>query len=375
MRTWQELTAAANATGTFASYQGDGATVPYELTAAFSALAGLALWQYKQHLDSTYPEAFRLHDWLYTPYGQLIAVGREEADAALRDQILEIGGPTAALDSAIVFQAVRTGGGPWFGNSQTGFDQALFTAVTSAIWEFQTMPFYKLTVGLQNTASKPPTGFSETWSFQASSDSVARNQITGYLAERAKVLSSSWRVGQFVRLSRYQTNCRRFKPANKTTYCCVPRMESRVRCVCPASVVGKQAEGDQGWDGILTEFCTEPYAHVGCQKCQSNASASIRNWVMRGIPDNWFVNNAMALTPAQKADINSFVTNYIIGTLKAGIVACNDACTDTSSTSCTAAVFAPFTHACPNFDRMAKRDIGRPFGLLRGRRSKRKTVA
>jgi len=374
MRTYQQLTADALATGTFADYKGDGATVPYEMTAAFSALAGLALWQYKQHLDASYPQAFKLHDWCYTPYGQLIAVGRDEADAALSDQILAIGGPSAVLDSQIVYLAVQTGGGPWFGNSQTGFDQGLFQTVTGAIWEFSPMPFYKMTVGLQNDSSNPPVGFSESWSFQAGTDTIARNQITGYMAERRKVLSKSWKVGVFVRLSRYQTNCRRFKPQGKTKWCCVPRMESRVRCVCPAPLVGALDDGDQGWDGVGIEFCTEPYAHTGCQKCQSNAAASIRNWTMRGIPDNFFTANKMNLTPAQKNDITSFVQTYIIGTLKAGIVACNDACTDTDSTSCTTAVFAPFTHACPNFDKMRKRDIGRPFGLARGRRSKRKVA-
>jgi len=236
------------------------------------------------------------------------------------------------------------------------------------------MPYYKLTVGLENLGTKPPIGFSETWSFSAGSDSIARNQIQNYFTERAKVLSSSWKVGVFARLSRYQTNCRRFKPADKTKYCCVPRMESRIRCVCPAPVVGRQAAGDQGWDGVMTEFCTEPFAHVGCSKCQSNASASIRNWCMRGIPDSWFVNNAMAMTPAQQADVRNFVEKYIIGQLKAGVVACNDACSDTDATSCTAAVFTPYTHACPDFEKACKHDIGRPFGLRRGRRSKKKTA-
>lgn len=374
MRTWQQLTADALATGTFESYMGDGATVPYEMTAAFSALAGLALWQYKQHLDSAYPEAFRLHDWLYTPYGKLIGATREEADAALRDQILAIGGPSAAVDSRIVYLAVRTGGGPWFSNSQTGFNQGTFDRVAGAIWDFPTMPFYKLVVGLQNNSSNPPLGFSESWSFSAGTDTEARSRIQNYLSERARCLSSSWQVGVFMRLSRYQTNCRRFKPAGKTKYCCVPRMESRVRCVCPAPVTGKQAAGDQGWNGIMNEYCTEPWAHVGCAKCQANTSASVRNWVMRGIPSSWFTDNKMTISPAQKADVRAFVETYILQQLKAGVVGCNTDCSDSSTTDCTAAVFAPFTHVCPDFDKPAKRDIGRPFLLRRGRRSKRKTA-
>lgn len=373
MRTWQELTAAAISTGTYSSYQGDGATVPYEMAEQFSTLLGVSLQAYKEHLDSSYPEAFRLHDWLYTPYGQLIGVGREEADRALAEQILAIGGVQSRIDSELVYLAVRVGGGPWFGNSQTGFSQGLFNQVTGAIWEFPTMPFYKLTVGLENSGATPPVGFSETWSFQAGSDTEARSRIQNYLTERAKTLSKSWKVGVFFRLSRYKTNCKRFKPAGRDKYCCVPRMESRVRCVCPAPVVGRQDESDQGWDGILIEFCTEPYVHTGCLKCESNAAASIRNWIMRGIPDDWFKANKLSLSPAQKNDVRSFADTYIIGQLKAGIVACNDACADTDSPTCTAAVFAPFTHSCPNFDSARKRDIGRPFNLLRGRRSRRRT--
>jgi len=370
-RTWQELTAAALATGTFADYHGDGATVPYEMAAAFSTLAGASLEAYKAHLDASYPAAFRLHDWCYTPYGSLINVTRSEADQALRIQIVEIGGPSSFLDAEIVGLAVAVGGEPWFGNSQVGFNPGLFRQVTGAIWRFAAMPTYKLTVGLERTVGAPKAGFTETWYFSRASDEIARNAITGYLSERAKCLSNSWQVGTFVRLSRMQDNCRRFKPANKETWCCVPRVAGRVQCTCPAPLQGRQEVGDQGWDGILVEYCTDSFQHTGCSKCQSLQSAAVRQFIMRGIPDNWYVNGTMNPSPASVADIRGFVDTYIRGTLRAGTVACDDACTDTGDPSCTAHIFQRFQHVCLKEKRAVKRSTGRPFYLQRGRRSRR----
>lgn len=126
MRTWQQLTAEAEATGTWTNYQGDGATVPWECAGAVSAPLGLSMWAYKAYLDLNYPAAFKLHDWLYTQYGSLIAATRAEADAALRQQILDIGGITSTVDAAVVFAAVDQFGGPYFGISPTGFDPGLY---------------------------------------------------------------------------------------------------------------------------------------------------------------------------------------------------------------------------------------------------------
>lgn len=113
-RTAAELRAAATATGTFTSYQGDGASVPWEMMAV---PFNLYLWAYKQYLDSLWPEAFRLHDWLYTPYGTLINATQEESDLALFEEIA-VGSPA---DAVIVYNAVRLGGGLYFGRSQTGY--------------------------------------------------------------------------------------------------------------------------------------------------------------------------------------------------------------------------------------------------------------
>jgi len=116
-RSYDELVTAALATGTFDHYVGDGASVPWQVAQAGSLPAGMTLWLYKAYLDARWPAGFKLHDWCYTPYGSMIAVTREEADDALREFI----GRDSLADSVIVWAAVRAGGGPYFGFSQTGY--------------------------------------------------------------------------------------------------------------------------------------------------------------------------------------------------------------------------------------------------------------
>jgi len=117
MRNATELIAAATTTGTFTNYRGDGASVPWQVAIGISLPAGFTMWAYKQYLDFRFPDAFKLHDWCYTPYGRLIAVTREEADSAMRELIAV----TSPVDAEIVYAAVRAAGDPYFGVSQTGY--------------------------------------------------------------------------------------------------------------------------------------------------------------------------------------------------------------------------------------------------------------
>lgn len=112
-----QLRADALATGTFANYVGDGASVPWEVAVPISLPAAFTMWSYKQYLDARWPHAFKLHDWCYTPYGALINCTRLEADDALFEDI-NVDSPA---DAAIVYAAVRAFGGPYFGVSQTGY--------------------------------------------------------------------------------------------------------------------------------------------------------------------------------------------------------------------------------------------------------------
>jgi len=126
MRTWQQLIEAAESTGTWDTYVGDGASIPWETCGVVAPPFALTMLGYKQWLDARYPQAFRLHDWLYTPYGNLIAATQAEADSAMAAQILAIGGPTAVIDSAVVFTACDLLGSYFFGVSTVDFDQALY---------------------------------------------------------------------------------------------------------------------------------------------------------------------------------------------------------------------------------------------------------
>jgi hypothetical protein len=117
MRNYDQLRAAALASGTFALYVGDGASVPWQVALPFNVPLGFTMWTYKAYLDLRWPEGFRLHDWAYTPYGQLINITREEADYALYEFIARDSG----IDAWIVLTAVRAYGDPWFGHSQTGY--------------------------------------------------------------------------------------------------------------------------------------------------------------------------------------------------------------------------------------------------------------
>lgn len=116
-RTAQQLITDALATGTYAGYIGDGASVPWQVALSAGLPIGLTMFMYKAYLDVRWPHAFKLHDWCYTPYGGLINCTREEADQALFE-LIAVDSP---IDAAIVFAAVTVGGGPWFGHATAGY--------------------------------------------------------------------------------------------------------------------------------------------------------------------------------------------------------------------------------------------------------------
>jgi len=112
-----QLIADATATGTYADYVGDGASVPWQVALPFNLPVGLTMWAYKAYIDLRWPHAFKLHDWCYTPYGALIDCTREEAD----DALFELIAVDSVVDAWIVWPAVRVGGLPYWGTSQTGY--------------------------------------------------------------------------------------------------------------------------------------------------------------------------------------------------------------------------------------------------------------
>lgn len=117
MRNAAQLRSDAISTGYYVRYVGDGASVPWEVMLTFHVPSGFILREYKKYLDSRWPGAFKLHDWLYTPYGLLIGATREEADSALREEIAV----DSPADAYVVGSAVRLGGLPFWGTSPTGY--------------------------------------------------------------------------------------------------------------------------------------------------------------------------------------------------------------------------------------------------------------
>lgn len=129
VRTYDELVAAATATGTFTDYVGDGASVPWQVAMNINTPIGFTMWTYKAYLDTRWPAGFKLHDWTYTPYGGLINCTREEADLALYEYIAR----DSPLDAWIVYNAVRVGGAPFFGTSLTGYTGMQVQGITPNI--------------------------------------------------------------------------------------------------------------------------------------------------------------------------------------------------------------------------------------------------
>lgn len=108
MRTAAQLLADARSTGTFDSYEGDGASIPL---ATFDTPAGVPLALYKAYLDMRFSLAFKLHDWCYTPLATRIGVTQAEADRALWEMLAG----ADPVNAEIVYRAVRVGGVLFFG--------------------------------------------------------------------------------------------------------------------------------------------------------------------------------------------------------------------------------------------------------------------
>lgn len=117
MRNAAQLREASIATGYYLPFVGDGASVPWIEIALVNPVLSATLLQYRLYLDSRWPHAFKLHDFLYTAYGGLISATREEADAALREEVSR----DSPIDGAILYRAVRVGGLPYWGRARAGF--------------------------------------------------------------------------------------------------------------------------------------------------------------------------------------------------------------------------------------------------------------
>lgn len=265
MRNAAELIALADATGTYADYVGDGASVPWELV---SYPANFLLYTYKLYLDARWPEAFKLHDWCYTPLGALIQVTREEADHALFEMIF-FGSP---VDAAIVYAAVRQGGGAYFGISTTGLTNPLRRNMALTGKDVDSMPTKVVMIMKDNTTGVTPAqnriaGFSE--SVWHSSDDIAT-------VRRACFEGSIGPVG--------------LVPARANI---LPASAAIVGLKFYKGGVGKGTTQRIAFPGNAAWPTDVPNLALQCSN-RSDLTGGVRRWLVHAIPDQFIVTGEFA---------------------------------------------------------------------------------
>lgn len=204
------------------------------------------------------------------------------------------------------------------------------------------MPVYKATMHFEGEFI-PPSGFSESWEFERSDDETAGSVAMSMVGERRKALSNNWTI-RSVRLAR-------LLPTGSGPTCSI-RQEAVNIAGCIADSQGLLGATDTPWTSIYVEMPTR----------QSTPSVSLpprpRRYQMRGVPDSWWDGATQQLS-AEVAPIVGAWLGWIVNTMQAGDAKNNPGCTATR--------IQPYAGHC--IRRISSRRIGRPFGLLRGRRS------
>jgi len=198
------------------------------------------------------------------------------------------------------------------------------------------MAAYRVTM-IFNFLSEPVCGFSERYDIDAANDAAAQ-AVAGRLRDaRRDFLSEDWKIVA-VRLGT-------LVPVLHESKC---RTRQRVIILCPdiGGAIGRLGAADTPTSAVFADFF---YTSV--------RKPSHRQF--RGIPDDWWVGTA--LTQAKEA----------IGTFCSSLKR-NGHVRYVNDVDCT--TLQPFALKCCNTRRISERRVGRPFGLLRGRRSKRKIL-
>jgi len=204
------------------------------------------------------------------------------------------------------------------------------------------MPQYRATMFMEGEFI-PPSGFSESWEFDRTDDSAAKSVALSMVGERKKAMSQNWAI-RAVRLAK-------LLPIGSGETC---RLKQEAVSIegCISDSQGLLGPTDTPWTAIYIEMPTR----------QSTPSVGLpprpRRYQMRGIPDTWWDGANQQLLPASEPVIAAWL-QWVINTLQAGDAKINP--------GCTAVRIQPYASFCTR--RISSRRIGRPFGLLRGRRS------
>jgi len=204
------------------------------------------------------------------------------------------------------------------------------------------MPQYRMT-GLFQFAGPPPAGFSESWDFIATDDTAALQQPSSWAKERVRILSEDWTLTG-IRLTRLapfagEEGCELHQTLVEGNVCQPPE-------------VGKLGRADSPFAAVYITINTR----------QSTPSSGFpprpRRWLVRGIPDAWWDQAALLRDGPIVGAVNRYL-NFMITNMQAG--------STRIMLGCASLALLPYGSYC--IRRVASRRIGRPFGLLRGRRS------
>jgi len=200
------------------------------------------------------------------------------------------------------------------------------------------MPAYKGTLLFNYTGSQP-AGFSESIEFTATGDFSAGASLATWPAQRSTWLAQQWSIVGF-RLASVINDSVSGK--------CVQKFAPIQIAACPTPVVGQLGDADS------------PYAAVLFDIRFNDLAKRIRPFLARGIPDTWWSTGAVNIPAPDLAFFTAWF-NFMV-TQGAGAFKYNRL----HNPPCPSSLTQWFSF-CQR--RIASRRIGRPFGLLRGRRS------
>jgi hypothetical protein len=213
------------------------------------------------------------------------------------------------------------------------------------------MPIYKGTL-LFSFSGHPVCGFSESFAFEAPTDGDAATAVGQWPSQRKNFLANQWAIVGF-RVSKVESYL--FTPHPTGDPSCKFKFTPVTVQACPSPVGGALGDADTPYTAVLADFFREDKKHP-------------RAYLARGIPDTWWASSHIGdPIPDQKAWDSWFSYMKVFwgfGALDRGPN--NLGPPKAPPSTCTLALHKYVT-MCVR--RIASRRVGRPFDLLRGRRS------
>jgi len=206
------------------------------------------------------------------------------------------------------------------------------------------MPQYRLT-GMFELSGTQPAGFSESWDMISTDDTAALLMPGSWAKERVRILSEDWQLTA-MRLTRLA--------AVAGTEGCELHQEIVEANVCRPPETGTLGPADSPYSAVYITINTRQSTP------SSGKPPRPRRWLLRGIPDSWWDAGVLQRDGPVVAAVNRYMS-WMITNFQAGQTAITLGCTDVR--------LLPYSSYC--IKRIASRRVGRPFDLLRGRRSNR----